>query len=98
MLKVVLEDRRFKNIFNKSMFSPVTFDIWKIGHILQRERIPESNRRDESVKNDNHALPKCLKARLLRSSSFRNGEFKMEEEWNGRGCSRINAPVLLNTN
>lgn len=38
MLKLVLEERRFRNIFSKSMFSPVTFEIWKIGHILQRGR------------------------------------------------------------
>jgi len=34
LLKVVREERRFKNIFSRSMFSPVTFEIWKIGHIL----------------------------------------------------------------
>lgn len=38
MLKVVREERRFKNIFSKSMFSPVTFEIWNIGHILERRR------------------------------------------------------------
>ena len=27
-------DNRFKNIFNRSMFSPDTFDTWNIGHIL----------------------------------------------------------------
>lgn len=27
LLKLVLDDRRLRNIFNKSMFSPVTFEI-----------------------------------------------------------------------
>lgn len=31
-------DNRFKNIFNKSRFSPVTFDTWNTGHILQIQR------------------------------------------------------------
>lgn len=38
LLKLVLEERRLRNIFSRSMFSPVTFEIWKMGHILQRGR------------------------------------------------------------
>ena len=34
LLKLVLEERRLRNIFSRSMFSPVTFEIWKMGHIL----------------------------------------------------------------
>lgn len=49
MLKVVREERRFKNIFSKSMFSPVTFEIWNIGHILERRR--EKKRDDEKKKS-----------------------------------------------
>lgn len=37
LLKVVLGDSRLRNIFSRSMFSPVTLEIWKMGHILQKE-------------------------------------------------------------
>lgn len=45
MLKLVLEERRLRNILSRSMFSPVTFEIWKIGHILQKGRESEEKRK-----------------------------------------------------
>ncbi len=30
-----LVDSRLRNIFSSPRFSPVTFDTWKIGHILK---------------------------------------------------------------